>query len=231
MSNPPGASKAQVGAAYIRERINSGDWPVGEAIPKEPELMEILSVGRSTVREAVRSLASLGILETQKGVGTFVRSRTPVPNVLVETYASFDPGEILVFRRALEVEAARQATMKATPEQIDGLKASFEATRAFKDGLLGNSYMGQGAPGHFHNVIFEMAGSGPLSLSYSAAMTVINRGVRRGTIIQGSPPGTGKTDHLNIIAAIESGDPERAANVMAEHIDHDLIPNPEEVQA
>lgn len=70
----------------LRQRITDGTWPVNSRIPKEDELMELFGVGKSTVREAVRSLAILGMLEPIKGVGTFVRSLMPVSTMLSEFF-------------------------------------------------------------------------------------------------------------------------------------------------
>ena len=77
-----GSDRARTTVAYLRRRIISGDWPVGSRIPTESELMESLAVGRTTIREAVRSLATMGMLETAPSRGTFVRSRLPASSVL-----------------------------------------------------------------------------------------------------------------------------------------------------
>ena len=58
----------------MRKAISSGEWPVGQRIPAEPELVSALGVGRNTVREAVRALAHAGLLEVRQGDGTFVRA-------------------------------------------------------------------------------------------------------------------------------------------------------------
>ena len=57
-----GSDRARSTLAYLRRHITTGAWPVGSRIPIEPELTEQIGVGRSTVREAVRSLASIGML-------------------------------------------------------------------------------------------------------------------------------------------------------------------------
>ena len=58
MSSPvrSGSQKANDTLGFLRSKISSGEWPIDELIPKEPELMELIGVGKSTVREAVRSL-------------------------------------------------------------------------------------------------------------------------------------------------------------------------------
>ena len=109
MQLPSGSERARRALAFLRHQIVSGQWPINSRIPIEAELMELMGVGKTTVREAVRSLASVGMLETLPGRGTFVRSRTPVSAVLTDTLDEYDLAELLVFRRALEVEAVQQA--------------------------------------------------------------------------------------------------------------------------
>ncbi|AGT10843.1 transcriptional regulator, GntR family (plasmid) [Paracoccus aminophilus JCM 7686] len=55
--------------------IAKGDYPVGQVLPTEPELMALAEVGRSTVREAIRVLGSLGVVETAPRRGTVVTDR------------------------------------------------------------------------------------------------------------------------------------------------------------
>ncbi len=54
----------------LGSRIASGEWPVGSRIPPEPALVELLGVGRNTVREAVQSLVHGGLLERRQWSGT-----------------------------------------------------------------------------------------------------------------------------------------------------------------
>ncbi|MEV4443826.1 GntR family transcriptional regulator, partial [Streptomyces sp. NPDC049577] len=65
-------SAVERATAQLRERVESGDWPVGGRIPSEPVLAEQLGVGRSAVREAVRALTHVGMLEPRQGSGTYV---------------------------------------------------------------------------------------------------------------------------------------------------------------
>nr|NLD41747.1 FadR family transcriptional regulator [Actinomycetales bacterium] len=124
MDTPRGTERARTTLAYLRRQITTGEWGVGDRIPIEPELTEMLGVGRSTIREAVRSLASIGMLETLPGRGTFVRSSTPTSAVLSEFLAAYTLEELLSYRRALEVEAAQQAALHRTPEDIAALEAA-----------------------------------------------------------------------------------------------------------
>lgn len=58
----------------IRGQIEGGAWKVGERIPREQELAEMLEVGRNTVREAIRVLSHGQVLEVRQGDGTYVRT-------------------------------------------------------------------------------------------------------------------------------------------------------------
>src|SRR5690606_4825801 len=89
-----GTERARRTLAYLRRKITTGEWAVGTRIPIEPELAETLGVGRSTIREAVRSLASIGMLETLPGRGTFVRSSTPTSAVLAEFLTAYTLEEL-----------------------------------------------------------------------------------------------------------------------------------------
>src|SRR5690554_6169595 len=59
----------------LRAQIEQGHWTRGERIPTEDQLVEALGVGRNTIREAVRALVHIGMLEVRQGAGTFVLSQ------------------------------------------------------------------------------------------------------------------------------------------------------------
>ncbi|MCI9670543.1 MAG: GntR family transcriptional regulator [Lawsonibacter sp.] len=62
---------------YMREKILGNEWPVGTQIPTETELMELFSVSRATLRQAVGNLCNEGLLERLQGRGTFVKTKAP----------------------------------------------------------------------------------------------------------------------------------------------------------
>src|SRR5581483_4829284 len=63
--------------SYLQQQIASGTFPVGSKLPTEPELMAQLAVGRSTLREAMRVLAHMGLVDVRPGDGTYVRTPPP----------------------------------------------------------------------------------------------------------------------------------------------------------
>ncbi len=57
----------------IKDQIISGSWASGEKIPSENQLMDIFGVSRGTVRQAIQKLSAVGLLETRRGEGSYVR--------------------------------------------------------------------------------------------------------------------------------------------------------------
>lgn len=106
--------------------LRSGDYRAGDRMPSEPELGATLGVSRSTVREAVRELTSLGVLEIQHGRGTFVRSLRP--DLLLRGDSLLDQPndrireELLEVRGIVEPEAAALAAVRASDEDIARLR-------------------------------------------------------------------------------------------------------------
>lgn len=70
----PGHPAIQVARQLISYLLESRAWKVGDKLPSERELVGTFGVGRSAVREALKSLSLLGLLEIRQGDGTYVRS-------------------------------------------------------------------------------------------------------------------------------------------------------------
>ena len=63
-------------ATQLAAMVTSGKWRTGERLPPEMELCKILHIGRSTLREALKSLAFVGLVQMRHGEGTFVAQGT-----------------------------------------------------------------------------------------------------------------------------------------------------------
>ncbi|MCM1175430.1 MAG: FadR family transcriptional regulator [Blautia sp.] len=105
---------------------------IGEKIPNEYELASRFGVGRSTIREAVRSLATKGILEVRRGSGTYVVSTSSMesdPLGLEKFTDKYKLGlELFEVRLMLEPEIAALASVYATPEEKEELKRLCDET-------------------------------------------------------------------------------------------------------
>jgi DNA-binding FadR family transcriptional regulator len=116
-------SLADQTALLLADRIRAGEWAVGTRLPGENSLAAQFSVGRSTIREAIRQLAGRGVLTTRQGAGVFVASVEPTESwddLLVRA----DIAEIVEARIAIESEAAALAARRHTPVDLDAIRAA-----------------------------------------------------------------------------------------------------------
>ena len=212
-----GSARAQQTVRRLQEAITSGRWPVHSKIPTEADLAAELGVGRSTIREAVRILAHLGMLEPAPGRGTFVRSLNPVRGMLTELAAAHSWADLLVVRKGLEVQAAELAARRADPEALSRLRAAHEAdVSGGADAERGES------PGQFHALVVEMAGNGLLAELYAGLMAALRTGVREGRLRGQQDAAARHGDHEALLAALAAGNPTAAAALWAAHAERDI---------
>ncbi len=99
-----------------------GDWRSGERIPPERELCQKLNVGRASLREALKGLEMMGMIETRLGDGTYVCKRSEFfsrPLLWAITSSSeAEAHELVEARRLIEVELAGMAADRANPETL-----------------------------------------------------------------------------------------------------------------
>ncbi|WP_238148140.1 FadR/GntR family transcriptional regulator [Rothia halotolerans] len=112
---------ADQAATLLLDRIRSGEWALGERLPGETTLGPQLGVGRSTVREAIRQLAGLGVLASRQGAGVFVAAldvREDWDAVLRRS----DVVDVVEARIAIETEAAGLAARRRTPADLRAIR-------------------------------------------------------------------------------------------------------------
>jgi DNA-binding FadR family transcriptional regulator len=110
-------------ARLLLQRIQAGEWEIGQKLPGETTLAPQLGVGRSTMREAIRQLAGQGVLSTRQGSGNFLQSRTPVQDwdaLVLRTSI----GSVIEARIAIECEAAALAAQRHTPSDLAAIRAA-----------------------------------------------------------------------------------------------------------
>ena len=119
---------------YVKEYILEHRLGPGDSLPPETRLAAELGVGRSSVREAVKALQALGIVEVRHGDGLYVREYNFDPILETISYGShFDAStlaELAQIRDWLELETIVEAITRARPEHIGGMEAAIAAWRA-----------------------------------------------------------------------------------------------------
>ena len=108
---------SDVTAKRIRNMIEENRFKVGDKLPNENDFANELGISRSTLREAIKALTSLGILEIRRGKGTFVTDSTVIESGdLGEINSGL--GDLFEMRLMFEPECAYYAAQRATDEEI-----------------------------------------------------------------------------------------------------------------
>lgn len=195
----------------LRRSVSSGEWPVGQRIPNESDLVEALGVGRNTVREAVRALAHAGILDVRQGDGTYVRATSEVSGAL-RRLCGAELRHVLQVRRGLEVEGARLAAAYRTETDVEQLRTLL----ARRDQCL---RAGAGDEFTRADVEFHLA---VVASSHNPMLTELYRGLIEA--IAASVAAVNETpveivDHRVLLDHIAAGDAEGAAHTAGELLD------------
>lgn len=122
----------------IREMIGSGELQPGDRLPPEAELAERLGVSRNTLREAVRALSQIKVLDVRRGNGTYVTSLSPSEllsglGFALELLQSHAVEEVLEVRRLLLPAAVALAAQRITDEQLTELRSTLTELEAATD--------------------------------------------------------------------------------------------------
>jgi GntR family transcriptional repressor for pyruvate dehydrogenase complex len=138
-------------ALQLAEMIAERRWKPGERLPPEVELCEVLNVGRSTLREALKSLAFIGMVRMRAGDGTYV---SELPHRLLDRILAKgllktekDLADVWETRMILETEVAALAAERGTPEHIQRLK---EVVQQGREALKADQKMYTKADLDFH---------------------------------------------------------------------------------
>ncbi|TDC26819.1 FadR/GntR family transcriptional regulator, partial [Kribbella albertanoniae] len=155
----------------LRQMIASGALGPGAKFPPEPELCDRLGVSRSSLREAVRSLAALGVIESRHGSGTYVSALDPAEiisrfSLSVELIPLEGVLELLEVRRVLEAHATASAAARQDPGLADKLAEILDRLEATTD-----AHEIQQLDAEFHGAICT-AGANPTV----TALTAVIRG-------------------------------------------------------
>ena len=111
----------------IKSMIVSGTLQPGDRLPREADLAAELGLSRSSLREAVKALSLMNILDVRRGDGTYVTSLQPpllleALSFIVDFHRNATVLEFLEVRRILEPEAAAMAAERISPAEIAGLR-------------------------------------------------------------------------------------------------------------
>jgi DNA-binding FadR family transcriptional regulator len=192
----------------LRTAVTQGEWPVGERIPTESELVTQLGVGRNTIREAVRALAHTGLLEVRQGDGTYVRATSEVSGA-IRRLCGEELREVLQVRRLLEVEGARLAATARTDDEVAQLRALLARRAAEWQERRWQDFARTDA--EFHSAVVQCGHNRLLTELYRGLTEVVTASVAATSAITPTGEYIPEIGHDGIADAIADRDPERAA--------------------
>jgi GntR family transcriptional repressor for pyruvate dehydrogenase complex len=195
----------------IKGLIISGEFAPDSKLPKEQELAQKLGLSRSSLREAVRALSLIGVLEARVGDGTYVTSLEPE---LLLTGMGF-VSDLLTGPTMLELHQVRRilepvATAMATPRLGDDDFAALEAALTEMDAAATTQAF-IAADQEFHWVVVRACGNATLaSLIQNLSSGTIRAHLWRSVAERGAVEVT-KRRHRDIVEALSARDADRAA--------------------
>ena len=199
----------------IADAVQVGDVLVGQRLPSERSLADLMGVSRPTVREAVKALADVGVLETRSGGGTIVTSDL-IPAELLRARADLKISEVagvLEARRLLEPQVAKLAALYIDEDDVQRIEATIDMLR-------------HGAETRERFVLFELRFH--LTIARATKNTTIMHLMRtlfrRLDIVrdmamhEAEEAGQAIAIHERTLASIRSGDPGAIDAAMDEHL-------------
>ena len=123
----------------LEHMIESGEYAVGSKIPTESELMAMFNVSRNTLREAIQSLTSAGVLVVRQGDGTYVRSNNRFNANMNREYSRVSIQDIKETRNAMELTIVSLAAQRRTEEDMAEITATFRNRTLLQDTVKENS--------------------------------------------------------------------------------------------
>lgn len=204
----------------ITDAILAGELKPGDKIPTEAELIERLGVGRNSVREAIKMLSALGVLEIRRGDGTYITEKiTPtifdslVYSLIIEQST---PDELLELRKTLEVDVLELAVEKATDEDTKRLEKLLEEFhQVFKQRDYDKAAE---LDLQFHYTIVDIARNPLLARIVKAVLDLFYYSVRRTLqAYQASKDGTHES-HRMMVEIIKNKDKDKIPQVVEDSL-------------
>lgn len=193
-------------------KISRNELAPGEKLPSIEEMARLYQVGRSSIREAIRSMESTGLVHSIHGKGTFVMDFPASEGGI----AFLD--SIVDMRRMIEVHATRRAVEMRTQEDLDRLAYFLEEMEQTTSNFQRNI----DADRAFHGTIISAANN-PFLPGIFRSISGIYNGIQNALIhFDPNVPRQSIVHHRRILDALERRDMEAAVQATEEHLD--MIP-------
>ncbi|MDH2328284.1 FadR/GntR family transcriptional regulator [Cereibacter sp. SYSU M97828] len=205
----------------LRAYIETNGLRSGDPLPPESLLANQLGVGRNSVREAIKALESLGILETRRGIGVFVKEFSFQPlldNLAYGLQVSLrDIDELREIRRVLETGLIDKTIAMMGDEDLAALR---DVTGRMRDrAAQGESFAAEDQ--QFHQLLFKCQGNRTLSALIDIFWLAFNKASKSQNLEASDPLDIWK-DHHAIVEAVAARDVDLAKRRLDDHY-HGLL--------
>ncbi len=219
-----GQSQTDVVLQGIKAMITSGQLAAGARLPVEKDLAVALGVSRGSLREGVRALCIMGVLETRQGDGTYVTSLdsslllAPM-GFMIDLQTAEHRRDLHAVRRVLESEAAGRAALAITGGQLAEATAVLESVRniAFAEHVTDHQTIME-ADVAFHRIVAEASDNSALAALVDALADRTFTARREIGVHHEEQVRRAYEEHTAILNALKQHDPDRARLLMSHHL-------------
>jgi DNA-binding GntR family transcriptional regulator len=187
----------------VLRQIMSGQLQVGSRI-NEPDVAGKLGVSRVPVREALRELASSGLVESRKNSGVFVRRLT-----------ERELDELYDLRAVLDAYAGQLAAARISDDELEALAGSLKAMRQFAKAKNVQRYYAENL--RFHWLIVQASGNEQLGIQYQSIVQRLHL-ARLANLSQSAGIEASIAEHAQIVQALQARDASGTHQLLAAHV-------------
>jgi len=200
-------SRVEVVIEYIKDAVTTGHFKGGDQLPTELELATLLGVSRTPVREAIKVLDMVGIIEVRHGTGTFVRDGVHAALaqlMLFQTYLQVTtPQKLMEVRQVFERSCAELAAERRTQEDLDAMQQSIEVSRQLANDPNATLEQVLKADLDFHKLVYSAAQNELLETVANFVLSMVAPWIK--TSIERAGPHNAVKLHEVMYMMIESG--------------------------
>ena len=205
----------------IKDIVKKGELKSGEKLPSERELADKLEVSRTSVREALKALTMLGLIESKHGEGNFIKSNFEnsllEPLSIVFLLIGSKNEDIIELRRIIEPEAAGLAAKNITESELRDLK---EIMKELNNSL--DAEICAQLDKKFHYKIAQASGNHLISTIMFSISSLIEKYIDSSRIHNINKKVV-KLQHEEIYKALESRDSKKASEYVKKHLELGII--------
>ncbi len=202
----------------IKAYISNNQLKAGDALPPENDLAKQIGVSRNSVREAIKALESMGILETRHGSGVYVQAFSFEPLLNNLAYGLMgnlqDVSELLEIRRILELAKVDAAIEQLSQEQLEHFDTILEGMRLRAE--RNESFPEEDR--QFHRLLFKNLGNTMLLKLIDVFWMAVTNAAQHINMADPQPLRTYQ-DHVDIVRALKLKDVEKARAALDQHYD------------